>query len=201
MFQELPVTKGSFLGRSLVYGVGINDAKYVVQPVINGKAIKCPYYAKWHSMIERCYSVKSQKNRPTYAGCSVCDEWLTFTVFKSWMMQQDWKGNHMDKDLLVQGNKVYSPEFCLFVSHSINLLLNINKSNKGLYPQGVYFNKSVKKYMAKVKDDGKDKYLGTFSASSDAFEAYKKSKYAIIKGVALNQTEPLRGALLNYKIK
>lgn len=68
----------------LVHGIGINDADYVVQVketigYVDGKRKRklvwiCPYYQAWKHMLERCYSAKFQKKRPTYSGCSVLEE-------------------------------------------------------------------------------------------------------------------------------
>ena len=76
----------------LVSGVGINDADYEVQKytVVSGKRKRiwiCPYYITWTHMLQRCYSEKSQLKHPTYKGCTVCDEWLIFSNFKTWMEQ------------------------------------------------------------------------------------------------------------------
>lgn len=42
-------------------------------------------------------------------------------------MDENWKphmeGWHLDKDILLKGNKVYSPETCAFVPAKINSLL------------------------------------------------------------------------------
>lgn len=64
-----------------VYGVGINDANYKVQPFDKN----CPYYQTWYGILSRCYSKHKQKRQPTYIGCRVCYEWLTFSNFKVWM--------------------------------------------------------------------------------------------------------------------
>lgn len=101
-----------------VQGVGIMDADYIVDVreywVENGKrksrlVWSCPFHRKWSDMLVRCYSPKRLEYRQSYAGCYVCDEWLTFSNFKSWMEKQDWEGKHLDKDLLQTGSKVYSP--------------------------------------------------------------------------------------------
>lgn len=77
-----------------VCGVGINDADYVVgkyESWYEGGKRKlktlwqCPYYVKWHAMLNRCYNARYHKNKPTYIGCYVCEEWLTFSNFKAWM--------------------------------------------------------------------------------------------------------------------
>ena len=41
-------------------------------------------------------------------------------MFKDWMENQDWEGNQLDKDLLFEGNKVYGPKTCVFVTRMVN---------------------------------------------------------------------------------
>lgn len=91
--------------KKLVCGVGVNDASYAVNPLINGKQVMCWIYKKWKSMIHRCYDSKIQARQPAYIGCSVCEEWLTFSNFKLWMEAQDWQGKELDKDILTAGSK------------------------------------------------------------------------------------------------
>ena len=100
----------------LVWGVGINDADYSVCPRVDGIHINCIYYQTWQSMLERCYSSKYQAKHPTYKSCTVCEEWLHFSNFRSWMVGQNHKGKFLDKDILELGNKIYSPETCIFVT-------------------------------------------------------------------------------------
>ena len=116
------------------------------------------------------------------------------------MENQDWQDKHLDKDLILQGNKIYSPKTCLFVTREINLLLNDNKANRGKWPIGVIFHKQVKKFRAQIYINGKSKHIGCHDSPEEAHEAYLKAKYALIKQVAMKQTEPLRSALLRYKI-
>ena len=183
------------------YGVGINDADYVVRPRINGKVLSCPFYAAWANMLKRCYCDKYQKTHKTYIECSVIEEWLIFSNFKSWMITQDWKGKSIDKDILKQGNKVYSPLACIFVSKSINNLLTNCSAKRGKFPQGVSYNKRTSKYDVRCRSNGKHVYLGSYLSAIEAHEIYKSFKYKVIAEVANQQSEPLRTALLNYVIE
>ena len=123
--------------RGLVYGIAINDADYNVAVRVNGKVKMCPFYERWKNMIARCYCKSFQSRRPTYIGCTVCKEWLTFSNFKAWMEQQDWKGKALDKDILKKDNKEYSPEKCAFIDFSLNSFLCDCSSIRGEYPIGV----------------------------------------------------------------
>jgi hypothetical protein len=187
--------------RKLAHGVGINDANYAIYPVVNGKQVMCPYFLAWNNMLNRCYQPKYHKKQPTYIGCSVTKEWLTFSNFKAWMEKQSWKGKCLDKDILVQNNKVYGPETCLFVTSSINNLLIDCGSNRGEWPIGVHFYKSSGRFRSQCAVGSKKKHLGMYSTPGEAHEAYKKFKYAHIANIANQQSEPLRSALINYVIE
>ena len=201
MFLELPVNEMSKLKRRLVCGVGVNDATYVVQPMVKGTRLRCPFYMKWTAMLRRCYNSGFQEKQDTYKGCTVCSDWLTFSNFKIWMEKQDWQGKELDKDVLNQHNKVYSPETCIFVSKLINLLLGGTKSKKGgAHPQGVSFYESTNKFRAQLSVDGKRTFLGYFDTPELAFLEYKKEKYARIHAIARLQPEPIKSALMAYKI-
>ena len=104
----------------LVYGFGVNDANYPVTSRVNGRQVCCRYYQTWRSMLHRCYGKKSLKYNQAYIGCSVTSEWKFFSKFKSWMERQSWQGYELDKDLKCLGNRVYSPECCLFVPKVVN---------------------------------------------------------------------------------
>lgn len=77
-------------------------------------------FRAWNHMINRCYDKKVQEKHQTYIGCSVCNEWHNFQVFAEWFYKNTIKGFHLDKDIKVKGNKIYSPLTCLFVSPSEN---------------------------------------------------------------------------------
>ena len=175
-FIEIPANNQSKAQRKPVFGVGVNDALYMVCPTINGKKIMCCYYRKWVSMLERCYDSKLHLKRPTYIGCSVCSEWLIFTNFKRWMINQDWIGKDLDKDIKVKGNKIYSPDTCLFVLREINSLLNDCGSRRGIHPKGVSFHKQHKKFVAQIDIKGKIKHLGYYDTPKLAEISYILSK-------------------------
>ena len=183
-FIEVPAGKRSFSQRKLVYGIGINDADYVVEQRVGGKRTVCPSYRKWVDMLTRCYSAKYHEKHTTYSGCSVTEEWLTFSNFKRWMDRQEWEGMQLDKDLLVEGNKIYNPKHCLFIPSKLNTLLTDSSAIRGEWPIGVSFNKKAGKFRASCSVDGKDKHLGLFSTPTLASAAYKEFKSILIADVA-----------------
>ena len=116
-----------------IFGLGINDLSENVY--LYGKATK-PYQT-WKGMLERCYDSKCQSKHPTYIGCTVAHEWLYFSNFKKWFDQNYREGMHLDKDILIEGNKVYAAETCRFVPPHVNNLLNDNRNSRGDLPLGV----------------------------------------------------------------
>jgi hypothetical protein len=197
-FRTFPVNKASIVKRKPVHGVGINDADYLVAPRVNGGILMCPYYSAWTGMLDRCYRVDEHKRHPTYIGCSVVKEWHTFSVFRAWMQQQDWQGKELDKDILVPGNKVYSPSTCYFVTRAMNILLNDRRAARGDWPRGVYLIKETNKFRAHISCFGKWKHLGVFDTPEKAETAYKKGKSDYIRSVAATEAEPIRSALFKH---
>lgn len=175
----------------LIYGVGVNDADYPVRPIINGKAVKCHFYAVWHHMLERCYSEKSLLKCPSYKGCSVAPEWFSFKAFKAWMEKQDWQGMEPDKDLLFVGNKVYSPETCVFVGRITNVFVIDRAADRGEWPLGVTFRESSGRFVARCQNPftRKREHLGYFSCPNQAHEAWRKRKHELACKLADLQTD------------
>ncbi len=189
--------------RSLVYGVGINDWNGKV--VVNGKMIKD--YWLWTSMLKRCFSNGYKQGKPTYQDVTCSKEWLSMTKFVedvSQMKGYGLKGWQLDKDILQKGNKLYSKDTCCFVPQELNNLLVKNDKTRGEWPIGVALDKRSSKFVAHLNANGKQKFLGCFTAAEEAFQAYKLAKEAYIKVVAHKWQhlldEKVFQALLAYKV-
>ena len=186
--------------RKVVCGVGINDADYVTRKFetieVNGKRKKklfweCPYHRAWKHMLERCYSAKKQESYPTYKGCTASAEWLTFSNFKNWMKSQNFEGNHLDKDLLFEGNKVYSPETCVFVSQLVNSFTVDSGAARGKWLIGVYWDKDRGKFLAQCRNPFTKKRdnLGRYTCELEAHKAWLKRKLELAHELATIQTD------------
>lgn len=181
--------------KKLVFGVGINDADYKINKKVKvggkWKVIwRCHYYERWTGMLKRCYSERSQEKRPTYKGCTVCEEWLLFSTFKKWMEVQNWEDSHLDKDFLIEGNKVYSPSTCVFLPRKLNTFITTSGKARGKYPLGVCYRKKTKgmvneyskPYLGQVNDQtGRPVYLGLYSAPEEAHQRYLEEKLKYCK--------------------
>lgn len=202
--------------KSLVHGIGINDSDYLTEisryiydqdGVRKRKRIwMCPYFQVWQNMLMRCYSAKCQERWPTYKGCSVSEEWKTFSNFRAWMVKQDWEGNHLDKDLLFEGNKIYSEDTCVFVTQMVNKFTLDSGAARGEWVIGVYWNKGVGKFMSRCCNPftKKQEFLGHFPIELEAHNAWLKRKLELAHELAAIQTdERVAKALIarytNYK--
>lgn len=159
------------------------------KPTADGKIT--PQYKSWLSMLERCYSKKHQERRPNYKGCSVAEIWHNFQNFAKWYDENHYQiadqEMNLDKDILVKGNKVYSPEVCVFVPKKINTLFIKSNTKRGNLPIGVLYRKDIIKnpYSASCGDgNGKQFKVGSFDKPEKAFEAYKTAKEKVIKQIA-----------------
>ena len=175
-----------------VYSVGyIGEGKYKVYDK-NGKPTKC--YTTWRNMLKRCYDPKYHERRPTYKGCKVYDELLNFQNFAKWYEDNYYEipgeKMHLDKDILVKDNKIYSPETSIFVPEKINLLFIKSDKIRGKYPIGVHYSKRDKKNIAQCrvydyKENKKKRInLGSYNTPEEAFYAYKEFKESYVKEVA-----------------
>ena len=191
-----------------VYGVGVLGTKYPSK--VNGRITK--EYDLWQSMLERCYSATYQKQRPTYEGCEVSDNFKSYEYFYEWCHKQigfSNQGNenqfHLDKDLLIKGNKVYSESTCVFLPQEINKILTKSTTSRGKYLIGVCWHNASKSFIAMVnKNKGKRECLGYFKTELEAFNAYKQAKESFIKEQANNWKseidERAYEALMSYTV-
>lgn len=180
-----------------IFGIGVNDSPDPVYRYerVDGKSKRawvCPYYTVWKSILGRCYYEPYLKCNPTYQGCSVCPEWIYFMTFKAWMMTQDFEGKELDKDILVERSKVYSPETCRFVDRGLNMFLTDHAAARGEWPIGVSLFKRNRKFMSRCSNPFNREYefLGYFTCPYEAHEVWRKKKHEHALALADLQTDP-----------
>ena len=167
------------------------------------KGVKTKYYQLWTDVLKRGYCDKFKEKCPTYKDVTVCEEWYNFQNFAEWFEDNYIKDFHLDKDILIKGNKIYSPETCCFVPIEINCLFTNRKSKRGDLPIGV--RKCGKNFVSQMTINNEKIYLGTFYTVVGAFEAYKTAKESYIKEVADKWkgqiTEQVYQAMYDYKVE
>lgn len=176
-----------------VLGVGINDFKGKPKP-LNYKQI----YRIWANMLKRCYYESYHNKKPTYESCTTCEDWKTLSKFSLWVETQDWKGKDLDKDLLVPGNKQYSPEFCCFIDKRINSFITDRVNSRGNYPLGVSFHKASGKFVAQIHTGvGYQKHLGLFESPEYAHQAWLNTKLELAVELAKDLPHHIGKALIS----
>lgn len=193
------------------HGVGyLGEGKYKISE--NSKLTKV--YDTWHHMLQRCYDEKYQKRQPSYKACTVCDEWHNFQNFAKWYEDNYYEIEgeimHLDKDILIKHNKIYSPDTCIFVPNIINILFIKNDKSRGESIIGTHRLKNGK-YVANCHlfnskiGKSKNEHLGTYDTQEKAFEIYKYYKEKNIKEVADYYKdkilERLYNAMYNYIVE
>lgn len=177
-------------------GEGIHSFK---NKIINKNA-----YFSWKAILNRCYRDKDKFR--FYKDVSICEYWHNFQNFAQWYddnYKEHMKGWHLDKDILVKGNKVYGPETCCFVPAEINTLFINRKNDRGDFPVGV--KKCRNGFTSFISKHNKRIYLGYFNDFKIAFNSYKTAKECYIKEVAdlfkNSISEKVYNAMYEYKIE
>lgn len=193
-----------------IYGAGVIGNKYLVS--VNCKAVK--EYKTWSGVIQRCYDKKYQNEQSVYKDVTCCKEWLLYENFYEWLHNQSnfskWCDGDLwaiDKDILVKGNKIYSPDTCCLVPLNVNTLFTKNNQCRGALPIGVSI--SGKYYRASCQNPltNKCEKLGNYSTPEKAFQAYKNYKEDLIKQIAQieynngNITEKCCDAMMKYQVE
>jgi hypothetical protein len=156
-------------------------------------------YGTWNSMIERCYSKTLASKFCAYEDCTVCEEWHNFQIFADWYEDNFYdvgdERMHLDKDIIKPNNKVYCPEYCMFVPQSINMIF-MTKARKDDLPNGITQNISGT-YVAHYNG----KRYGTYKTLEEAVEEHDKQKQLHIERVVEEYGDKIPPRVYNYLIK
>lgn len=114
------------------------------------------------------------------------------------MEKQDWRGKQLDKDILFLGNKVYSPETCVFVDQLTNCFINERAASRGDTMIGVNYHSRDMKYQARCSNPftKKSDFLGYFDSEIDAHNEWKRRKLELAYAVSEAQTDKRISAAL-----
>lgn len=209
-FCENKTKNGIQNNHELIYGIGEKGNKYPIR--INGEKLK--EYILWSKMLERCYSDKMKERNPTYKDVTCSKEFLSYTFFYEWLhKQENWEylnenniHYNLDKDILIKGNKIYSPNTCCLVPQNVNGLFIKRNKSRGALPIGVTKNREG--FCAQWSDNKGGKHRSkTVYSIEEAFIIYKTEKEKIIKQVAQEEyekgtiTKKCYDAMINYQVE
>lgn len=194
-----------------ICGVGVVGEKYATS--YEGKQTK--EYGVWYEIIKRCFDDNYKEKHPEYISATCCQDWLYYPNFYEWLHSQEnfdkWQdGNSnwcIDKDILIKGNKHYSPETCCLVPLHVNVLFTKRDKKRGKYLIGV--SKSRTRFQARCNNPFTKKleHVGVYDTEIEAFFAYKNKKEFFIKEVATNEyqqktiTKQCYEAMMKYEVE
>ncbi len=147
-------------------------------------------YYVWRAMLQRCYAESTKNVYPSYYGvCKVCDEWKNFQNYADWHKEHYYKIEgermHVDKDIINMCNKTYSPDNCIIIPQSINVLF-VNQFRNGLL-------KGIHKVNKGYKVEFKGRKVGVYSTLEEAMLAYGKMRKRNVVEVANKLKHKLPG--------
>lgn len=187
------------------YHPRIHGVAYTGEGVYNtcyyrkGKKYHTPAYEVWTSKLKNCYG--NAKMSHVYVGVTFCKEWLNFQNFAKWFYEQVkiyGRGGYVDKDLLLLGNKEYSPTTCTYIPPAVNSLFTGTSGNIS----GVHFCNTKGKWVAQIQQgdigtNGKKRqtFLGMFTDRDSAEKAYYNAKLNHVRCVALKYQQNIPEAL------
>ena len=190
----------------------LGEGKHVLSPTkINPNSKQA--YRIWKGLFDRCYKHYNESRNYVYNNCEISDEWECFNTFADWYFENFYeiKGQTMclDKDILHKGNKIYSPETCIFVPNNINMLfIKCDKSRGESVIGTTPVNGKYKVRCSIINPEtgkSKNKYLGLYETQEKAFQVYKYYKEKNIKQIADYYKEQipinLYNALYRYEVE
>jgi hypothetical protein len=156
-------------------------------------------YKDWLNMLQRGYNQQYKEKYPTYKDVTVCEEWHNFQNFAKWHENNYIEGFVLDKDIICKDCKIYSPETCAFVPQEINNIFT-DKINELL----VGIRKRNNTFTVRIKINGKEVHIGSYSTQEEAILNYCGAKEKIIKESANKHKDKLSlevyESLINFKI-
>lgn len=177
--ERTPIIKGQIKNpfHPSVYDRGyMGDGSYKGSRTVDGVQKKTSEYEAWRGMLKRSYCPKTQERQPTYIGCSVHPDWHNFQTFAKWYTSQVGyvEGWDMDKDLLVEGNKVYGPDTCILLPRPINSLLSMANMITGRFlPRGIH--KHGTGYRVEVASLADKRVTKTYRTQEEAIKVRNKN--------------------------
>lgn len=131
----------------------------------------------WYSMLTRCYGSRYLR---TYKDCTVHPDWHNFQNFAKWYEENYIENYHLDKDILVPGNKVYGPDTCCFVPVIINC--QFRESRKTKYGKGIVKRGNV--FQVYLGKNNTPTYVGSSLCIDEASNIYNNARNKYLSELA-----------------
>jgi len=183
---------GKLFGKGY-FGVGPYKSK--LGPTTQGFANTKEYMA-WINMLSRCYYDKYiQRNtgNKVYEDAEVCDEWLNFQNFARWFtekyldiqLKEPTIKVALDKDILSEGSKLYSPETCAIIPVEINgALTGCSGVLSGKGKITCRLTKNGKYSITLTNRDGTTRGVQGLNSVEDCLSVYMEHKRIVLRELA-----------------
>lgn len=199
------IRKGSVRNPFDKHENGYSFTGYGYCHTINPK-LRAIIYSLWRGVVQRTLSntYSKKRKRNVYEQATLCEEWYNFQVFCKFVCENNYYnvGYQLDKDLLVRGNKHYSPKTCCFLPLELNGSICSDFENSNGLPLGV--NRKYDYYEAAIGYKGKRKRLGKYKTTEEASAAYVIAKESYVKELALEWKDKIEPrafeALMNWTV-
>lgn len=143
-------------------------------------------YNIWRTMIRRCYNPNScEYHNYGRKGVEVCERWHCYKNFlddakllngyELFLKNESPKNVHLEKDILSEERKIYSPETCFWATAEANERARWQKEIGMRHQSSRYMGVSKKgtgKYAVRISNNGERINIGTFSNEIAAANAY-----------------------------
>lgn len=178
---ECPYCLNQFKATMLSIKTGHTKTCGCMSYVLSGNGIykhggsRTRIYKTYHCMMHRCYDVSDIAYKHYgKKGVIVCDEWKnSFEAFRDWALLNGYSEKLTINRKDTKGN--YTPDNCNWATYYEQAQnTSLIKSNNTSGYRGVYWHKQIKRWAVRIRWNGKDYNLKTFSNPESAAIAYNK---------------------------
>lgn len=126
---------------------------------------------------------------PCYEGCDIAEEWRDYQTFAEWYYThwQRLPGVHLsvDKDLLIPGNRIYGPEYCVMIPKEINSYIVGCTGARGYSLDSKCKTPTYRVYLSNRSDGRKNTtYIGRTNSPEEAARMYREAKQSKLTELA-----------------
>lgn len=182
------------IGGSLVSGNTTSCGCFIREKRTTHRLTGSSIYRTYNAMLQRCCNPNNESYKNYgWRGITVCERWIqSFENFYEDMGESP-EGKSLDR---INNEKGYSKENCRWATIT-EQALNRRPQGKTSKLRGVSFDKKLEKFLARVKINGRTKYIGCLKTEYEAGLAY--DIFVIKNGLPnmLNGGEILWGYKLN----
>lgn len=200
-----------YLNKKSVFGIGfLGYGRFVPgERRMSGGQERVPsvLHRHWRHVLERTVADREIKR---YEDCQVVESWHNFQNFAEWAIEtqnsQAKEDNGrlyaLDKDMVKEGNRIYCPEFCVFIPNEVNCFYTKKEiGNTGFAGVNCIKGKEITYktgYIARCNKGKVREYLGYYDTPEEAHAVYKAHKEAYARELACKWDGKIDSRVIDY---